>query len=87
MEWQDGVGNVVVVKADKTPLSVQELTAFTDYIWEILSTCDPCFEEEDYGVGMGDESDPRRYYKPGRLAEYMKDYPKSRNPDVDFSCI
>ncbi|KAL8785531.1 MAG: hypothetical protein Q9195_008603 [Heterodermia aff. obscurata] len=77
MEWQDYVGNVVVVRADKSPFSVKELTAFTDYVHEILSTSDPVHEE------IEEPCDPRRYYKPGRLVKYMDNYPRSRNLKVD----
>ena len=78
LHWQDGVGDVVVVRVDKQPLSVKDLTAFTDYVWEILSTSDPVHMEVE------EQYDPRRYYKPEMLKEYMKNYPKSRNSDVDF---
>ncbi|CAF9940874.1 MAG: hypothetical protein HETSPECPRED_002665 [Heterodermia speciosa] len=81
MEWQDHVGNVVVVRADKKPLSIKDLTAFTDYVYEILSTSDPVHKE------IGEPCDPRRYYKPGKFEEYMEDYPGSRNIDVDFSRV
>ena len=79
MEWQDDVGVVIVMRADKEPLSVNALTAFSDYVGEILSTSDPIHES------MGEKYDPRKYYKPGKLPEYMSNYPRSRNPDVHFS--
>ena len=81
MEWQDEVGNVIVVRADKEPLSVKDLTAFTDYVWEILSTSDPVHGK----MREDDPYDPRKYYKPGKLKEYMANYPRSRNIDVNFS--
>ena len=83
MEWQDHVGNVIVVRADKKPLSIRDLTAFTDYVYEILSTSDPVHED----MMDGDIYDPRRYYNPGKFEEYMNNYPRSRNIDVDFSYV
>ena len=72
MEWQDDVGDIVVMRADKEPLSVKALTAFSDYVWEILLS-DP------HGGG-----EREKFYKPGNLKEYMSNYPRSRDPEVDF---
>ena len=81
MEWQDNVGDVAVAKADKSPLSVKELMAFTDYVWEMLSTSDPFEEDSD------EEYDPRMYYDPNELKAYMDIYPKSRDAEVNFPMV
>ena len=78
IEWQDNVGDVVVVRADREPLSVLALMAFSDYVLEMLSTSDPIYK------GMNEEYDSKKYYEPGKLEEYMRNYPKSRNMDVKY---
>ena len=76
MEWQSQVGDVFVVRADRQPLSIRALTAFTDYVWEILQTSELADDAEEY--------DPGDFFEPGKLEEYMDNYPNSRNLEVDF---
>ena len=82
MEWQSNVGDVIVMRADKEPLSVKDFTAFSDYVWEILQTSEVSSLDAER-AGWKNNYDPRRYYEPAMLAEYMENYPRWRNIKFD----
>ena len=83
MEWQDHVGDVVVVRLDKEPLSVKALIAFTEYLWEIIQTSELLYDKEE----DMEEYDPSEFYNPGKLEAYMHNYPRSRNDKVDYHLL
>jgi len=59
--WQGGIGDVIVAKPDKTPLSVEELGAIVDYVSNILDA-----------FGDGDVPPTGRYNR-ARLDAFMKE--------------
>ena len=59
--WQHSIGNVIVANANKSPLTVDVLSAIVDYVSEIL---------DEFGEGRG--SDVRRkFYNRRRLDDYI----------------
>ena len=61
-EWQKDVGNVLVARADKSPLDIKTLAAITDYISDILDA---------FGDGPGVA---QKYYNKQRQEKYMADH-------------
>lgn len=61
-EWQSGVGNIVVARADGKPLETVTLGAITNYVSDILDA----FEN---GVGAA-----QKYYNRSRLDKYIADH-------------
>jgi len=58
--WQGGIGDVIVANADGSPLSLDTLSAITDYVGDIL---------EAFGDGEGA---PTRMYNRTRLDAYIR---------------
>ncbi len=63
-EWQRGVGNVIVARADGEALEVKTLGALTDYISDILDA---------FGDGAGVA---QKYYNRDRLDRFIEDHIK-----------
>ena len=63
-EWQGGVGNVIVARADGKPLETKTLGAITDYISNILDA---------FGDGV---VSAQKYYNRGRLDKFIADHLK-----------
>ena len=63
-EWQSGVGNVLVARADGQALETDTLGAITDYISDILDA---------FGNGAGAA---QIYYNRDRLDKYIPDHLK-----------
>ena len=72
-EWQSGVGNVFVARADGRALETDILGAITDYISDIL---------EAFGDGVGAVQE---YYDRSRLDEYIADHLKMQEQFKQFS--
>jgi hypothetical protein len=65
--WQHSIGNVIVAKPDKTPLTGNTLAAITDYVSDILDG----FSE------VGPKGVAKRFYGPRRrelLDEYIVEH-------------
>ncbi|KAI4283086.1 MAG: hypothetical protein L6R38_002439 [Xanthoria sp. 2 TBL-2021] len=62
-EWQSGVGDVLVVRADRKPLDIAMLAAVTDYVSNILDA---------FGDGMEGDEVGRKYYQRERLVRFSK---------------
>lgn len=62
-EWQSGVGDVLVVRADRKPLDIAMLAAVTDYVSDILDA---------FGDGMDGDEVGRKYYQRERLVRFSK---------------
>ncbi|TVY48573.1 hypothetical protein LCER1_G008238 [Lachnellula cervina] len=60
--WQGGLGDVVVARANGTPLDVGTLSAITDYVSSILDW---------FGEGKGA---PKRMYSRASLDAYMREH-------------
>lgn len=68
-EWQSGVGNVIVARADEKALDTATLGAITDYVSDILDA-------------FGDGAEVAQgYYNRGRLDKYIKGHLKMQ---LDF---
>ncbi len=63
-EWQRGVGNVIVARADREALETKTLGALTDYISDIMDA----FED---GTGAA-----QKYYNRDRLDRFIEDHIK-----------
>ena len=70
-QWQSGVGNVVVARADGKAMNTSTLAAITDYISAILDA---------FGNGVGAA---RKYYDRGRLDNFMADHLKMQQDFKD----
>ena len=57
-EWQSGVGDILVVRADRKPLDIAQLAVVTDYVSDILDA---------FGDGMEGAEVARKYYRKERL--------------------
>ena len=57
-EWQSGVGDVLVVRADRKPLDITTLAIITDFVSDILDA---------FGDGMEGDEVARKYYRKERL--------------------
>ena len=71
-EWQSGVGNVLVARADGEALETDTLGAITDYISDILDA---------FGNGVGAA---KRYYRKDRLDKYIADHLKMQQQFKQF---
>lgn len=71
-DWQGGVGNVIVVRADGERLDTGTLAAITDYISDILDA---------FGQGVGAA---RKYYSRTRLDKFIADHGKMQGQYKDF---
>lgn len=60
--WQGGIGEVIVASADGKPLSLDTLSAVTDYVSDILDV---------FGDGEGA---PRRMYSRAKLDAYIQNH-------------
>ena len=63
-EWQSGVGDVIVARADRQALETETLAAITDYISDILDA---------FGNGL---RAAQKYYSRDRLDKYIADHLK-----------
>ena len=68
-DWQSGVGNVIVARADGKALETATLGAITDYVSDIM---------EAFGDGV---EVAQGYYNRGRLDKYIADHLKMQ---LDF---
>ena len=71
-EWQSGVGNVFVARADGEALETDTLGAITDYISDILDA---------FGNGVGVA---QIYYNRDRLDKYIADHLKMQQRFKQF---
>lgn len=71
-EWQGGVGNVVVARADGEMLDTGTVAAITDYVSDILDA---------FGKGVGAA---RKYYSRVRLDKFIADHGKMQGQYKDF---
>ena len=71
-EWQSGVGNVFVARADGEALETDTLGAITDYISDILDA---------FGNGVGAA---QKYYNRDRLDKYIADHLKMQQQFKHF---
>ena len=71
-EWQGGVGNVIVARADGEMLDTGTLAAITDYVSDILDA---------FGDGAGAAL---KYYNRGRLDKFIADHGKMQGQYKDF---
>ncbi|KAL8771141.1 MAG: hypothetical protein Q9209_003312 [Squamulea sp. 1 TL-2023] len=65
MEWQSGVGDVLVVRADGEPLDIGTLAAVTDYLSDIVDA---------FSDGMDGAEIARVFYQGGKLGKYVKEH-------------
>ncbi len=72
-EWQSGLGNVVIARADGKALETATLGAITDYISDIM-------EAFENGVGAA-----QRYYNRERLDKYIADHLKMQQEFKSFN--
>lgn len=63
-EWQGGIGNVIVARADGEALDTPMLAAITDYVSDVLDA---------FGKGVGAA---QKYYNRGRLDKFIADHQK-----------
>ena len=56
--WQDGVGDVIVARADKAPLTVPVMKVITEYLYKMLDVDE---STEDARARL------EAYHNPGRL--------------------
>lgn len=64
-DWQGGVGDCLVVRADKEPLDMDTLSAITDYISDILDA---------FGDGFNGAEVAQKYYSRERLDRFIHDH-------------
>ena len=71
-EWQRGVGNVIVARADGGALDTATLGAVTDYVSDIVDA---------FGDGVGAV---QKYYSRARLDKYIADHLKMQKEFAAF---